>query len=59
MREEGAADEELILFTEVNDSFSILCEFTYSMLSNDSLSVLVVASSPCSKVSKKEQDVVL
>ena len=34
-REEGSADDELILFTEVNDSFSIVCEVTHSMLSHD------------------------
>ena len=46
MREEGAVDDEVILLTEVNDSFSIVCEVTYSMLSHDSFSVLVVASYP-------------
>ena len=37
VREEGAADDEVILFTDVIDSFSIVCGFTYSMLSNDFL----------------------
>ena len=55
MCEEGAADDEVILFTEVNDSFSIVSEVTYST----TLSVLVVASHPCTKVSKQEQDVML
>ena len=35
--------KNVILFTEVNDSFSNVYEVTYSMLSHDS-SVLVVAS---------------
>ena len=56
VRDEGAADEEVILFTEVNDSFSIVCDVTYSMLSH--VSVLVVASYPCNYVSKQEHDVV-
>ena len=54
-----AADDEVILFTEVNDSFSIVSEVTCSMLSHDSFSVLVVASYPCIKVSKQEHDVML
>ena len=57
MREEGAADDEVILFTEVNDCFYIACDVTYSMLSHDSFSVVVVASYPCTKVSRQEQDV--
>ena len=57
VREEGAAIDEVILFTEVNDSFSIDCEFTYSMLSHHSFSVLAVAYFPCIKVSKQESDV--
>ena len=55
VREDGAVDDEAILFTEVNDSFSIVCEVTYSMLSHDSFSALVVVSSPFTKVSKQEQ----
>ena len=58
MREEGAADDEVILFTEVNYSFSIVCEVTYSMFFNASRSVLVDASYPCINVSKQEHDVV-
>ena len=57
-REYGAADDEVILFIEVDDSFSIVCEVTYSMLSHDSFSVLVDAPNPCIEVSKKEHDVV-
>ena len=57
MCEECAADDEVIIFTEVIDSFSIVCEVTNSMLSHDSFFVLVVASYPCTKVSKQEQDV--
>ena len=56
VREEGAAVDEVILFTEVNDSFSIVCEVTYSMPFHDSFSVLVVESYSCTKVSKQEQD---
>ena len=41
MREDRAADDEVILFTEVNDSFSIGCDVTYSMLSHDSLFLLL------------------
>ena len=37
VHEEGAADDEVILFTDVNDSFSIVCDVTYSMLSHDFL----------------------
>ena len=40
------ADDEVILFTDVNDSFSIVCEATFSKLSHDSFSVLVVAPHP-------------
>ena len=58
VHEDGAADDEVILFTEVNDSFSIACEVTYSMLSHDTFPVLIVASYPCIEVSKQEQDVV-
>ena len=50
--EEGAVDDEVLLFTEVNDSFSIVCEVTYSMPSHDSFSIIVVASYPCTTVSK-------
>ena len=59
VREKCAADDEVILFTEVNDSFSIVCEVTYSMLSCDSFSLLVVAPYPYINVSKQEEDVVL
>ena len=58
VREEGAVDDAALLFTEVNDSFSIVCEVTYSMPSHDSFSVIVVASYTCTMVSKQEQDVV-
>ena len=58
MHEEGAADDEVILFTEINDSFCIVCEVTYSMFFHDSFSVLV-ASYPCIMVFKQEQDIVL
>ena len=58
MREVGVADDEVILFTEVNDSFSIVCEVTYSMLFHGSYSVIVAAPHACNKVSKQEQDVV-
>ena len=54
---EGAADDEVILFTEVYDSFPIVCEVTYSMLSHDSFSVLVVVSYPSIQVSRQEHDV--
>ena len=57
VHEEGAADDEVILFTEANDSVSTDCEVTYSMLSRDYFSVLVVASYPCIKVSMQEQDI--
>ena len=57
VRYEGAADDEVVLFTEVNDSFSIVCEVTYSMLFHESFSVLVVAAYPCITVSKQEQAV--
>ena len=46
VREECAADDEVILFTEVNGSISIDCEVTYSMPSHDYFPVLVVASYP-------------
>ena len=59
MCEEGAADDEVILFTEVNDSFSIVCDVAYSMQSHYSFSFLVDASNPCIKVYKQEQDVML
>ena len=39
VHEDGAADDEVIHFTEVNDYFSIVCEVTYSMLSHDSFSL--------------------
>ena len=52
------ADDEVIIFTDVNDSFSIVCEATYSKISHDSFSVLDVASYTCIKVSKQEQDIV-
>ena len=55
--EEGAANDEVILFTDVNYSFSIVYEVTYSMPSHDSFSLLVVVSYPCTKVSKQDQDV--
>ena len=54
LREEGAADDEVIPLTEVNDSFSVVCVVTYSMLSHDTFSVLVVAPQPCTKVSMQE-----
>ena len=54
MHEEGDADDEVILLTEINNSFSIVCEVIYSMLSHGSFSVLVAASYPCIKVSKQE-----
>ena len=57
VREEGAADDEVILFPEVNDSYSIVCDVTYSMLSHDSFFVLVVVSYRCMNVSKQEQDI--
>ena len=53
--EEGAVDDGVIIFTEVNISFSIVCEVTYSMHSQDSFSVLVVESYPCIKVSKQDR----
>ena len=56
VREEGAADVDVFLFKEVNVSFSIVCGVTYSKLSNDSFSVLVVAPYPCIKVSKQQLD---
>ena len=43
---------------EVNVSFSIVCDVTHSMHSHDSFSVLVVASYPCTKISKQEKYVV-
>ena len=58
VHEEGTADNEVIIFIEFNDSFSVVCEVTYSMLSHDFFSVLVVASFHCIKVSKQEQVVV-
>ena len=58
VREECAADDGVIPFTDINDSLSIVCEVTYSMILHDSFSVLVVASYPCIKVFKQEQDVV-
>ena len=57
VHEEDAADVEVILLTEVNDSFSTVSEITYSKLFHDSFSVLV-ASYPCVMVSKQEQDAV-
>ena len=39
--EEGVADDEVILITEVDYSFSIVREVTYSMIYHESLSVLV------------------
>ena len=42
MREEGAADDEVALFSDVNDSFSIVCEVTCSILSHDSLFLLLL-----------------
>ena len=58
VREEGATNDEVILFTEVNDSlhFSIACEVTYYMLPHDS--VFIVESYPCINVSKEEQHIV-
>ena len=58
VREEGAADYAVILFTEVNDSLSIACEDTYSMHSHGTFPVLAFASYPCITVSKQEQVVV-
>ena len=58
VREDGASDDKVILFTEVNDCFSIVCEVTYFMLSHNSFRVLVAVSNSCIKVSKQEQDVV-
>ena len=55
VHEEGTADDEVIMFTDVNDSFSIVCDVTYSMLSHYSVSVIVVASYPCIKVSRQEK----
>ena len=52
MREDGAADDEVLFFSVVNDSFSIVCEVTYSLPSHESSSILVVASYLCTKVSK-------
>ena len=57
--EESAADVDVILLTVVNDCFSIVSEVTYSMLSHDSFSVLVLALYPFIKVSKQEQDIML
>ena len=37
IHEDGAADDEVIIFTEVNYYFSIVYEITYSMLFHDSL----------------------
>ena len=54
---EAVTDDEVILFTELNDSFCIVCEVTYSILSHDSFSVLVIVFCPCVKVSM--QDVML
>ena len=51
--EHATADDEVILFTDVNHSFFIVCEVTYSMLSLESCSVLVVALCPCIKVFKQ------
>ena len=59
VREEGAADDEVIIFTQVNETFSILFEVNYSMLFHDSFSVLFVSSYAYIKVSKQEEDVVL
>ena len=42
VRLEGAADDEVIVSTEVNDSFYIFCEVTYSMLSHDTLLFLLL-----------------
>ena len=58
MREEDVPVDEIILFTEVNDSLSIVSEVTYSMLSHGSFYVLDVTSFPCTKASKQEHDVV-
>ena len=59
VHEDGAAGDKVILFTEVIYYFSIVCKVTYSMISHDYFSVLVVTSHPCIKVSKQEQDVML
>ena len=59
VREDGAADEDVILFTEVNDSISTICDVIYSMPSHDSFSVLLAASSHCFQVSMQELDVVI
>ena len=58
VRDAGAADDRVVLHTEVNDSFSTVCEVTYSMLFHDSFSVFVVACYPCIDISKQELDVV-
>ena len=35
VHEEGCAGDEIIIFTEHNETFSIVCEVTNSMLSHD------------------------